>query len=572
MRIRTQLLLSHLLPLGVVTAGFWLILERVAVRELSDTQTDIATRAVNEVATANCGAAQRVFTPYAETLVAFKAQAVANELSALLADRADLADYDKLRNDPEVRAVAIQDVVVGGRVGGYTCLVDRRGMSVVHPNREYVQGRNYVVYKDVYPELWELIQHSFVEPEVAGYFRFFDRTGSAARNKYLVMDWVPDTMFTLVAVVIIDDYFDPVKAEMQAAAAQQVGTVDAELRAASHAAGARVKRLSLAFAGALALLGTLAALAFSRAQAQPIVRLRDAVRLVGQGDFAAQVPVGGPAETADLARAFNEVGRQLAARVDQLKRETAHRQAMESELAIAREIQFSLLPRIFPPYPDRAEFSLHAVIRSAREVAGDFYDYFLADRDTLVVLVGDVSGKGVPAAFFMALARTLLRGALQQTRAPGPALRLANQVLAADNAAGMFVTIFLAVYRIADGMVDYANAGHHAAWAVAPDGAARAFGLLKDPALGMTPAWRYHTGQARLAPGETLLLFTDGVTEAHAPDGRELFGEAGLRRYLQAHPGLAPDCLCDGLANAVAAFQAGALFDDLTLLALQRNG
>ena len=210
---------------------------------------------------------------------------------------------------------------------------------------------------------------------------------------------------------------------------------------------------------------------------------------------------------------------------------TKAKESVESELRHARQIQESLLPRVFPPFPDRTEFDLYAKNAPAKDVAGDFYDFFFLDEDHLAVLIADVSGKGVPAALFMAVNRTLMKTVCRKGVGPAESLRAANEILSRDNDACMFTTMFLAVFNVRTGGLTYANAGHNPPVIVSRDRTLRTLESMGDVFLGVETGVSYHEGRTRLEPGDLLMLYTDGVTEAAAPDG-SFFGEERLAGFM----------------------------------------
>ncbi|TDI33393.1 MAG: HAMP domain-containing protein [Acidobacteria bacterium] len=308
----------------------------------------------------------------------------------------------------------------------------------------------------------------------------------------------------------------------------------------------------------------------SRATA-PLHRLAVAVDRVSRGDLDARVEdVHTHDEIGDLARAFNIMVGDLRRYMDTHAREMAAREAVESELRVARRIQNSLLPGNFPAYPERPEFQLHAVNMPASQVAGDFFDFFFRDERTLVVIMADVSGKGIPAALFMAVARTVIRNLTGHCDGPAATLRQANEILREDNVGSMFVTIFLGWYDTVSGRLRYANAGHPLPCHVNVDGHAASAGEVTGPILGILADQDYTDGEISLEPGESLVLYTDGLSEARDRAG-EFFGNERLARLIESLAGEPVDRLCESVAQAVGRFQDREQRDDITLLALRRS-
>ena len=302
---------------------------------------------------------------------------------------------------------------------------------------------------------------------------------------------------------------------------------------------------------------------------RPIADLASTVEDLSAGNLDTRViAVNTRDEIGDLAQSFNQMVRDLRRHVDALKEQTAAREAVESELRIARTIQSSLLPSVFPPFPDQSAFDLHAVNIPARHVGGDFFDFFFIDDRTLVFVIADVSGKGVPAALFMAVARTILRNFAATVRSPAQLMARANELLLRDNVYAMFVTMFLGFYDVQTGRIAYANAGHPRPMLLS-NGHVREFGEITGTILGVVDGELYEQREDQLRIGETLLLFTDGVPEARAPD-REFYTAARFVNLLRELHARNVRDLCSGVVNAVNEFQHEDPADDLTLLALRR--
>lgn len=242
-----------------------------------------------------------------------------------------------------------------------------------------------------------------------------------------------------------------------------------------------------------------------------------------------------------------------------------------SELEHAATIQRSILPGKFPPFPERTDFELHAAMTPAKEVGGDLFDFFLLDPERLGFVVGDVSGKGVPAALFMAITRTLLRAAAHHEASPGACLTYMNQSLTEQYAADMFVTLFYGILNTRTGVLEYSNGGHNPPYAFSPDGTVRPLKEPCGPMLGFFQGFQYPTRSTEIRPGEGVLVFTDGVTEACNKKG-EFYEDSRLEAYIAAHASQTADELVRGVHAEVERFEAGARrADDITVLAVRRR-
>jgi sigma-B regulation protein RsbU (phosphoserine phosphatase) len=246
--------------------------------------------------------------------------------------------------------------------------------------------------------------------------------------------------------------------------------------------------------------------------------------------------------------------------------------AEQAEWDFATDLQLAGLPQDFPPFPDRTDFDLHAGMVTAKEVGGDLYDFFLLAPHRLGFVVADAAGKGLPAAIFITLTRTLLRAAAQRLDQPGECLTAVNAMLCVDNPTIMFTTAFYGVLDTATGEVVYANAGHNPPYILRSDGTVDTLMGTGGMALGVMDDMRYQTQQTRLAPGETLVCFSDGVTEATNAAGA-LFGEERLIALFAGQTQSHPTELLGTIIVEVDTYMGLApMADDVTLLVLRYNG
>ena len=246
--------------------------------------------------------------------------------------------------------------------------------------------------------------------------------------------------------------------------------------------------------------------------------------------------------------------------------------SVQSDLNIATKIQQSILPRTFPPFPSRTELDIFAQMITAKEVGGDFYDFFFIDQDRLAIVVGDVSGKGVPAAIFMAVSRTLLKSIAMQIGNPGECLRRVNTLLIPESNMAMFVTVFYGILNTRTGEIQYSNGGHNPPYVVRNNGSVEPLQPTEGLLLGMLDDIEFDVKKISLQPGEKLFMYTDGVTEAmnHL---RELYGESNLITCLQESRDLPLRDLVHSVYTSVEKFEAGFPHaDDITMLVLQYNG
>ena len=255
------------------------------------------------------------------------------------------------------------------------------------------------------------------------------------------------------------------------------------------------------------------------------------------------------------------------------KMEQEHKQleGIKDDLAVAAHIQQSILPRIFPPFPDCVDkLDIAASMNAAKDVGGDFYDFFRIDDDHIGIVMADVSGKGIPAAIFMAVSRTVIRTTALQGMSPAACISHSNDLIAKESYDSMFVTVFYGIYNIKTGEITYCNAGHNAPCILRKNGEVKPLPDSTDLVVGILEGFEYTEETCRLEPGETLFTFTDGVSEAMNVYF-EMFGDDRLQATLSEVPLNNCQQIIDAMAADVATFTKGAeQSDDITMLALKR--
>lgn len=308
----------------------------------------------------------------------------------------------------------------------------------------------------------------------------------------------------------------------------------------------------------------------ARSISRPLVSLAEAANEVASGNFACKIdPAGATDEVRNLAFAFNKMTRDLQRQMEEVRYTTTLKERLEGELAGARHIQMSLLPRQFPEEPS---FTMHAIVRPAREVGGDFYDFYRLDVDRLVFLIGDVSGKGIPAALFMAVTKTLLKATAVGNLSTPEIVTRVNNELCAEADAGMFVTLLYALLNTATGEVELCNAGHLAPIIAHANGEIASVSTPAGTALGLMRGMEYASARIRLSPGDTLFTYTDGVTEA-LDRNREFYSTQRLVHVLRDVHTLPVERVTLGVVQDVHAFSADQeQSDDISVLAVRWNG
>ena len=273
-----------------------------------------------------------------------------------------------------------------------------------------------------------------------------------------------------------------------------------------------------------------------------------------------------------LAESFAKQSARMRLYIDQVKKVTAEKERIGAELDMASRIQGSQLPRLFPPFPDRKEFSLYASMTPAKEVGGDFYDFFMIDDDHMGFVMADVSGKGVPAALLMMVSRVLIKSTMQNGKGPAETLKSVNNQLCEGNDADFFVTVWLAVLEISTGKGVAANAGHEHPALRRADGSYDLIVYKHSMPVGVMRDLPFREHEFQLNPGDSFFVYTDGVVEATDAD-KELYGSDRMLQALNRNPDAQPEQMLANISQDIDRFVDGAeQFDDITMLCFRYFG
>jgi phosphoserine phosphatase RsbU/P len=335
----------------------------------------------------------------------------------------------------------------------------------------------------------------------------------------------------------------------------------------------RLNRIVVLVGIAGLLLLSIAVAIIARSITHPLRAMARATEAIATGNLDIELPMTKSGdEVGKLSQAFQSMKTSLKEYIKQLTETTATQERIESELKIAHDIQMSILQKRFPPFPERQEFDIHAFIEPAREVGGDFYDFFFIDDDHLCFVIGDVSGKGVPASLFMAMTKTLIKATASKNLSPGEILSGVNRELNEGNDSCMFVTIFCGILNTKTGQVLYANGGHNSPLIVPVQEEATFLNGIRGLVVGAMEDSVYETGGFVLQPGELFFLYTDGVTEAMNGEGG-LFSEARLKKEILGLPGRSLQEMIAGMTQEIASFSKGApQSDDITMMMIRFRG
>ena len=379
----------------------------------------------------------------------------------------------------------------------YSFIIDKDGTYLIHPDEDRVLKRKFM----------EVAKENGDEPCMEAARKMMNEESGMARikndkvNSWMFYSFVKYAEWTVIIIVPEDIIYHN-------------GNVLAQL-------------LLLVFFIGLTLIYFLSH-GYLVKNLRPLSRFVDAVHLVSQGDFNVTLPEVKSREVDALRTAFGEMQTSLTGYIGELEEATASRVAMEQELKIASDIQQRMLPKEYPPYPERTDIDIYGEVVTAKEVGGDLFDFFIRD-EKLFFSIGDVAGKGVPASLVMAVARSIFRSASMINTSPKLIVEQINRSVCQSNDSFMFVTLFMGVLDLATGKLQYANAGHEPPVLVGSH--TRFLKVDNNIPLGLRPEWQYSEQETVIMPGTTLFLYTDGFTEAETADlksyGRDrMFKEA----------------------------------------------
>lgn len=424
---------------------------------------------------------------------------------------------------------------------GYSALISLNGSILTHPDSQLSGRRSVFEIAKLYPVVTGIAQEILKGRE--GTMRV---KGTSILNEEVLYFYtpVPETRWMLLSVFPTRLIYERLHALLWMLV---VGTV----------------------AGAV-LMVLLTSLAL-RNTGKPLQQLTLAASRIGKGDFTAPLPPY-PAhdEIGRLNRSLASMQQELQSRLEQLARNISMREKIESELRIAQKIQQTLLPVFLPPLPECREFTLAARLTPARMVSGDLYDIFMIDDHRICMIIGDVSGKGVPAALLMSVIQTFQHCALCKCDDTGKMVSCLNSTVAKNNPNIMFITYFVGIVDLRTGEMQYTNAGHNPPILSRADGSLSELTIVHGVPIGMLHDEQYGFDTVLLNPGDKVFVYTDGITEAENPEEEEF----GSERLMQLIRNCGDTCLLsnllDGVMQEVTAFAAGReLADDMTMWCFQ---
>ena len=428
---------------------------------------------------------------------------------------------------------------------GYAFLLSRNGVIITHPNKDYVMNESiFTIAKENDQPGMRLIGRAMIKGK--SNFEAADFHSKWHSGKlWIIYKGLPSSHWSLAVIYPDNEMF---------ASLYKINIILVLLILVG---------LSLLSFFTIKIINDLTA---------PLKHFADSARLIAAGNFDVQLPeIKTEDEMKELYNSFSFMQKELAEYIVTLKDTTAAKEKIESELRIAREIQMSMIPHIFPPFPDLPEVDVYAILKSAKEVGGDLYDFFVIDGNKFCFAIGDVSGKGVPASLFMAVTRTLVRSISDKEFSPAAIVSTLNNSLALNNESSMFVTFFLGVLNLETGELSYCNAGHNPPVIIRKDGSAVMIEKTKFIPVALFEDFQYEELTLQLRHGDKVFLYTDGVTEAENADNK-LFGDEKLMEIVRENIAVSPRELINKVEEAVAIHVNGfTQSDDITMMTIFYN-
>lgn len=449
------------------------------------------------------------------------------------------------------------------KLGGYSFLLDNHGNLITHSQLD--SGDPDQNYQTEFVESSDLLLSNTEFGEIAknmteGQMGITLCTLGGSDN-YVAYAPLESTKWSLAIVLPVDEVIAPA-----IATGNRINDSEAMVHEYINVQTATIRNTYFGVFALIIALVVIISYLLSRMIVTPIMTLSKGAKAIGAGDLESRVKVTSGDELEALAGLFNNMADALQEQMAELKRTTAEKERLVRELEIAKGIQQSFLPE---KEPKIAGMDLAASNIPAKEVGGDFYDFIPIDTDKWGLTIADVSGKGVPAALFMALSRTLVRASATGNHSVSDAIEKANDLICADSKSGMFVTLFYAILDIEKKSLNYVNAGHNPPLLLRqPSGSTL---LLKADgiALGVVDGVKLEEAEIQLEKGDMVTLFTDGVTEA-INEKEELFGQQRLLNVIEANRALPAKEIVAKIEEAVTAFSGGLpQFDDITLMILK---
>ncbi len=508
---------------------------------------------------------QRNLGPFAENYIELLAKDLGYTVRRDFLD--NNKDYSYLKKDEKLRKILLDSTYINGIKVGYAAIIERDDKIILSSenDEEGMSFRHWLIRSNV--TLNQDVSTISDSESFNFYYELVDDKTKTPDNEYASAFKIPDTDLALVYSLSLDDYMAPLSQEIHKKREIEAQRIVSKI----NSGFAHDRKFGIAFTFVSVIIIYLFSIPlimwFSKSITEPIRKLRDEVSKLGKGQFNISLKAQGSDEIKDLIGSINYLGSELALYTENLKTEVMRRQRRETEIDIAHRIQEATLPKIGSDFVFKG-FQLGVKLLPADKVAGDFYEFFYCGNK-LALAVADVSGKGISAAFFMAISKALMHNSLLQFDQPDRVLFELNRLLSKRNETNMFATVFTGFYDIYDSTFIYSNAGHENVLVVKTDGSITEIGEHERPAVGFFSDSTYRSESIKLEKNDMLVFYTDGITEARSLD-KAFYGLAKLKSLIKDNLTLPPQGLCDLIVNEVKEFEDNKLYDDITIMILKK--
>ena len=463
--------------------------------------------------------------------------------------------YKKTKTGKEFRGVVTIDISldklreivsnISFYESGFAFIISSKGTIVSFPKTDSVQMQklNPASWNKFYPGLGEIYKK--IRTEGKGIFSINEILSDSDIKKWISFTQIPSTNWSLGIIFSEQELLSSIQILTQ----------------------------KLLFIGIFGMFFLFAIIIYiSRRNLRPLKKLAEATTLMGKGNFNLDLPMANTNdEIGQLEYSFSQMQSELKAYIKNLKETTTAKEKIENELKIAKEIQMGMLIKDFPPFPQKKEIDVFASLISAKEVGGDFYDFFFLDENKLCFSIGDVSGKGVPASLFMAKTLTLFRAIAKKELKPNKIVEEINNDLCKFNENSMFVTFFMGIIDVSKAEVEFCNAGHNQPYVIKNKGELKKISDFNGLPMGIIPNCEYSFGLIKLSENDKIVLYTDGITEA-VDKNTDFYGEKRLENNLLKNVSGKPDDITKDLLNDVISFSTGVeQADDITIMTIEFN-
>ncbi|MCP4177279.1 MAG: SpoIIE family protein phosphatase [bacterium] len=515
----------------------------------------------------NSELSDNILTPFSKQYINLKTKYLADVIEEkFITNR---KDYSELKNDKALLDLLVDSTYVGKIQAGYIAILNIKTQKIIICTSKTDVGKNVDNFLKEYPNLKKLHLELKSNHFTNGYYTYTNPGNTSTLHEFLSAYTIKNTDLVILYSLSLNRYKKSFYSTIQAEVKRKQENIVNEIHESTYNEIIYTAIFTVVVFLIIYALSIPLALWFSNSITAPIVKLRDKVINIGKGNFNVKLKMEGSTETKDLIKTFNYLGEELQSYTVNLTKEVRNRERVETELSIARNIQESTLPSIEPDFLSN-KFQLGAKLLPAAKVAGDFYDFFFIE-DKLALVIADVSGKGISAAFFMTLTKSLIANLSLVCSTSEEILRKANNQLSRNNKTFMFTTLFMAIYDPETGDLQYSNAGHENILLINSKGTISELGEQEKMALGFYKESEYISEKITLQKEDLLVFFTDGIPDARSPE-KEFYGETRFKELLVENRLKTPLEICDIVVNNVKKFENNVLYDDITLMTFKRIG